>query len=70
MDLEEISTTRGKMSRTFKIKGQCIFVDLIRSIDQKRVIVMDRETDKIFTINLNKLENTSYSITLSLHLKL
>jgi|TARA_B100000073_G_scaffold193206_1_gene159931 hypothetical protein len=62
MDLDEISTIRGKMSRTFKIKGQCIYVDLIRSIDKKRAIVMDLETDKIFTINLNKLERLNYEL--------
>lgn len=62
MDLDEISSIGGKMNRTFKIKGQCIYVDLIRSIDQKRVIVMDRETDKIFTINLNKLERLNYEL--------
>ena len=62
MDLDEISSIRGKMNRTFKIKGQCIYVDLIRSIDKKRAIVMDRETDKIFTINLNKLERLNYEL--------
>ena len=62
MDLDEVSSTGGKMSRTFKIKGQCIHVDLIRSIEDKKAIVMDLETDKVFTININKLERLNYEL--------
>lgn len=47
-------------NRTFKIKGKCIYVDLIRSQDENIVIVMDLETDKVFKINKNKLERLDY----------
>jgi len=47
-------------NRTFKIKGKCIYVDLIRSHSENTVIVMDLETDKVFKINKNKLERLDY----------
>ena len=47
-------------NRTFKIKGKCIYVDLIRSLNKDIVIVMDLETDKVFKINKNKLEWLEY----------
>ena len=55
---------RGKgvqiSNRTFKIKGKCIYVDLIRSHNENTVIVMDLETDKVFKINKNKLKRLDY----------
>jgi hypothetical protein len=47
-------------NRTFKIKGKCIYVDLIRSLNENLVIVMDLETDKVFKINKNRLERLDY----------
>lgn len=47
-------------NRTFKIKGKCIYVDLIRSLNENTVIVMDLETDKVFKISKNRLERLDY----------